>query len=61
MKSELAIDALRHKVTSMTGAVRVALSVDALGNCPHCIDVEARVGFVEHGKARFQTSHLQNF
>src|SRR5262245_53527816 len=42
-------------------AVRTAHEIDAFGNDFKRVDVEARIGFVEHGIARLQHEHLENF
>ena len=42
-------------------ALRRAQRVDAFGDDPQRVDVEAGIGFVEHGEARLQQRHLQDF
>ena len=40
--------------------VGVELRVDALGNDPQCVDVEARVGLVEDRHLRLEHGHLEH-
>ena len=42
------------------GALLRAQPVDAFGDDPQRIDVEAGIGFVEHAKPRLEQRHLQN-
>ena len=37
-----------------------AQGIDAIGDDPQRIDVEAGIGFVENGEARLQKRHLEN-
>src|SRR5262245_50781048 len=42
-------------------ALRRAQPVDAVGDDPEGVDVEAGIGLVEHGDARLEQRHLQDF
>ena len=48
-------------MTSRMPLSRTAQTVHAAGDGLQCVDVEARVGFVEDGELRLQHRHLQDF